>query len=62
MASAEDRSAEALAREPGFAEMSAVRERRVHALDPGLLFHQNHRLVDGIEALYRLFHPSRPSP
>ena len=54
----------AVAAEPGFATLRAVKARRVHRIDPGILFQQNHRLVDGIELLFRLFHepPPRPTP
>lgn len=46
----------AVAAEPGFASLSAVKSGRVHRVDPGILFQPNHRLVDGIERLFQLFH------
>jgi iron complex transport system substrate-binding protein len=52
-------AAAAVAAEPGFDRLSAVRTGRVYAIDPAVLFQHNHRLVDGIELLHRLFHPER---
>ena len=53
----------AFAKEPGFDRLAATRSGRVYDhLDPAILFHQNHRLVDGIETLLRLFHGSEAKP
>ena len=46
----------AVAEQAGFAGLTAVRDGRIHRLEPHLLFHHNHQLVDGIEELFRLFH------
>ena len=58
----EEEELAAFAAAPGFSRLHAVENGRVYAIDPGLLFHQNHRLVDGIDWLFGLFHPVEPRP
>jgi iron complex transport system substrate-binding protein len=49
---------ESVARRPGWGGLRAVRAGAVHSLDDRLVSRPGPRVVDGIEALARLFHPA----
>ncbi|MDP9374142.1 MAG: ABC transporter substrate-binding protein [Chloroflexota bacterium] len=49
---------EALKARPGWANISAVRNDRVAAIDPDLTNRPGPRVVDGLEQLARIFHPT----
>ena len=62
MGGAKGEAARAFAGLAGFARLRAVREGRVHdEIDPAVLFHQNERLVDGVEAVFALLHGKQAS-
>ena len=50
-------TAEAVAKRPGWADMTAVKENRIVAIDDIVVTRPGPRLVDGLEALIRAIHP-----
>jgi iron complex transport system substrate-binding protein len=52
-------SLESVAARPGWANVSAVRNRRVHPIDPDIVNRPGPRIADGVEALARAIYPDR---
>jgi len=50
---------EAVIARPGWGELSAVKNQRVYPFDDNIVSRPGPRLVEGLEALARLFHPDR---
>lgn len=50
---------EAVMARPGWGELSAVKNQRVYPFDDNIVSRPGPRLVEGLEALARLFHPDR---
>ncbi len=50
---------EAVVARPGWGELSAVKAQRVYPFDDNIVSRPGPRLVDGLEALAKLFHPAR---
>ncbi|MFN3309596.1 MAG: ABC transporter substrate-binding protein [Anaerolineales bacterium] len=50
---------EAVVARPGWGELSAVKAQRVYPFDDNIVSRPGPRLVDGLEALAKLFHPDR---
>jgi len=50
---------EAVMARPGWGELSAVKNQRVYPFDDNIVSRPGPRLVDGLEALAKLFHPDR---
>ncbi|MCX8063132.1 MAG: ABC transporter substrate-binding protein [Anaerolineales bacterium] len=50
---------ESVAARPGWGELSAVKNQRVYPFDDNIVSRPGPRLVDGLEALAKLFHPDR---
>ncbi len=48
-------------RRTGWSEITAVRDNRVHEVDPDLILRAGPRLAQGVAALYRVFYPERAS-
>ena len=51
-------SPESVKARPGWQDISAVKNDRIYAIDPDIVNRPGPRLVDGLETLARLFHPS----
>lgn len=54
-----DASPESVKARPGWEEISAVKNDRVYAVDPGLVNRPGPRLVEGLERLAALIHPAK---
>jgi iron complex transport system substrate-binding protein len=50
---------ESVVARPGWSELSAVKNQRVYPFDDNIVSRPGPRLVDGLEALAKLFHPDR---
>lgn len=47
-------------RRTGWSGITAVRDNRIHEVDPDLILRAGPRLAQGVAALYRVFYPERP--
>jgi iron complex transport system substrate-binding protein len=50
-------TAESVAQRPGWDKIAAVQNKQVFAFDDNLVSRPGPRLIDGLEALAKLFHP-----
>ncbi len=57
--SAGGQSPESVAARPGWQQLSAVKSKRIHALEPDLINRAGPRVVDGLELLAGTFHPDK---